>query len=347
MSVPDQSGFARHAELPTLRLYLGGAAEELRVVPVELSMLTIGRRPYNDLPLDDLTVSGEHALLRRRNGEFVIYDLNSRNGTLVNGLPIQHRVLADGDVIDIGIYRLRFEAPAPTGAAAPSNGGMAGVAAEGGATAAGEGADVPAAADHNATQPGGSQSPPEPGADGIDGRSPPIERRSGERRTSERRAGDRRVSGRRTSDCSDAARSRETSSADPARAVAGRGAGPQAESGGEPGFDAIPGVSPADDRLAADAVDADPGSRLASIEHLNGPQAGQRQSLDRTINRIGGAAAQVAVISRRKGGFFITHLEGLTFPQVNGELIGLNAHRLSDGDLIELAGAMLRFRLGS
>jgi hypothetical protein len=50
-------------------------------------------------------------------------------------------------------------------------------------------------------------------------------------------------------------------------------------------------------------------------------------------------------VSRRKAGYFITHLEGLALPLVNGESIGLGSRALADGDLIELSGAMLRFRL--
>jgi hypothetical protein len=54
---------------------------------------------------------------------------------------------------------------------------------------------------------------------------------------------------------------------------------------------------------------------------------------------------QVAALSRRKNGYFITHLEGLAFPLVNGDSIGLGSRQLADGDLIELAGTMLRFRI--
>jgi hypothetical protein len=58
---------------------------------------------------------------------------------------------------------------------------------------------------------------------------------------------------------------------------------------------------------------------------------------------LSNASGQVAVISRRKNGFFITHLEGTTFPLVNGESTGLISHLLRADDLIELAGTIFRF----
>lgn len=193
------------------RLLVSSGQSAFRIVPVAKDCLTIGRRPYNDVPLDDLTVSGEHAIVRTRGMESVVHDLDSRNGTLVNGVAVSQKVLCDGDVIDVGIYRLRYVLDHPAGA---------------------------------------------------------------------------------------------------------RNRVPEAR------------------------------GPVAFIDFLNGPLAGTTQRIDRAIARVAGHAEQVAVISRRKGGFHLTHLEGLTFPQVNGDQIGLTAHPVADGDLIELAGVMLRFRLG-
>lgn len=90
------------------KLLLRDARRLLRRIVVDTPRLTIGRRPYNALMLDDLTVSGEHAVLLTRGAECVIQDLNSRNGTLVNGASVAQRTLSDGDLIDIGVYRLQF-----------------------------------------------------------------------------------------------------------------------------------------------------------------------------------------------------------------------------------------------
>jgi hypothetical protein len=89
-------------------LVLSSGPRWVRRVAIDRPRLTIGRRPHNDLQLDDLTVSGEHAVLHMQGAERVIQDLNSRNGTLVNGVPVMQRVLAAGDQIAIGIYRLQY-----------------------------------------------------------------------------------------------------------------------------------------------------------------------------------------------------------------------------------------------
>ena len=90
------------------KLVLSTQDRLLRQIVISKPRLTIGRRPYNDIMLDDLTVSGEHAVLHTRAGESVVHDLKSRNGTLVNGEPVMQRALVDGDRIEIGIYRLRY-----------------------------------------------------------------------------------------------------------------------------------------------------------------------------------------------------------------------------------------------
>ena len=91
------------------KLVLSAANRVLREVLIDRKRLTIGRRPYNDLLLDDLTVSGEHAIVHTSTGESVIHDLKSRNGTLINGAPVMQQQLADGDCVDIGIYRLVYK----------------------------------------------------------------------------------------------------------------------------------------------------------------------------------------------------------------------------------------------
>jgi hypothetical protein len=94
------------AALPKLVLSTGDRL--LRRIVIDKPRLTIGRRPFNDVMLDDLTVSGEHAVVHTSAGTSTIHDLRSRNGTLVNGVPVSQRALADGDRIDIGVYRLHY-----------------------------------------------------------------------------------------------------------------------------------------------------------------------------------------------------------------------------------------------
>ena len=72
--------------------------------------LTIGRLPECDVVVSDPAVSRRHAEIRRRDGTFVVVDLDSTNGTRVNGAGVRDRVLNDGDEIRVGSVALRFEA---------------------------------------------------------------------------------------------------------------------------------------------------------------------------------------------------------------------------------------------
>ena len=76
--------------------------------PLERDRMTIGRRPDSDVFLDDVTVSRDHALLVRRNGDVYLDDLGSLNGTYVNRRRVESQRLADGDELQIGKYKLTF-----------------------------------------------------------------------------------------------------------------------------------------------------------------------------------------------------------------------------------------------
>lgn len=75
---------------------------------LEKERTTIGRRAYNDIHLDNLAISGEHAVVIASGNQYYVDDLESTNGTLVNGKPIKRHKLQDGDVIGLGKYQLRF-----------------------------------------------------------------------------------------------------------------------------------------------------------------------------------------------------------------------------------------------
>ncbi|MDR1967831.1 MAG: FHA domain-containing protein [Burkholderiaceae bacterium] len=69
---------------------------------------TIGRRPNNDIVIDHLAISGKHAALQLADGQAVLEDLGSTNGTYVNGEAIRKQALAHGDVIMIGKYKIKY-----------------------------------------------------------------------------------------------------------------------------------------------------------------------------------------------------------------------------------------------
>jgi len=80
----------------------------MKEVPVTKEQTTLGRRPYNDIVIDNLAVSGEHAVLHRVGADVFIEDLNSTNGTYINGKAIKKRQLAHNDLIEVGKYRIKF-----------------------------------------------------------------------------------------------------------------------------------------------------------------------------------------------------------------------------------------------
>ena len=89
--------------------------EELVIVhdgqrtPIEGAVVQIGRAPGCDIVLDDRNVSRRHAEIRRRGPVVVLIDLDSTNGTIVNGRRVREHPLADGDRITLGNSRLTFE----------------------------------------------------------------------------------------------------------------------------------------------------------------------------------------------------------------------------------------------
>ncbi|MGH3993907.1 MAG: glycogen accumulation regulator GarA [Pseudonocardiaceae bacterium] len=75
---------------------------------LDQSTTSAGRHPESDIFLDDVTVSRRHAEFRREGGEFVVVDVGSLNGTYVNREPVDTAVLASGDEVQIGKFRLVF-----------------------------------------------------------------------------------------------------------------------------------------------------------------------------------------------------------------------------------------------
>ncbi|HVT75896.1 MAG TPA: FHA domain-containing protein [Acidimicrobiales bacterium] len=75
---------------------------------------TVGRHGASDVFLDDVTVSRRHAEIRRTLNEYAVFDLASLNGTYLNEVRVETAVLRDGDLLQIGKFKLMFlEASAP------------------------------------------------------------------------------------------------------------------------------------------------------------------------------------------------------------------------------------------
>lgn len=80
----------------------------IKEVQLTKDRTTLGRRPYNDIVIDNLAVSGEHAALQMAGHEVYLEDLDSTNGTYVNGKSIKKQLLRNGDAVEIGKYKIKF-----------------------------------------------------------------------------------------------------------------------------------------------------------------------------------------------------------------------------------------------
>lgn len=85
-------------------LLIGGT----RYVSLTAPTVNIGRALDNDVIIEHPRVSRHHAQLRRRYGRYVIYDLESSGGTLVNGYPVQECVLRSGDIISLADFEIVY-----------------------------------------------------------------------------------------------------------------------------------------------------------------------------------------------------------------------------------------------
>ena len=79
------------------------------------------------------------------------------------------------------------------------------------------------------------------------------------------------------------------------------------------------------------------------VQVLTGPNAGKELELVKNLTTLGKPGMQVAVLTRRPHGYFITHVEGESFPLVNGKALTNQPHQLNEHDVIELAGVKMEF----
>ena len=80
----------------------------IKEVQLTKDRTSLGRRPYNDIVIDNLAVSGEHAVLQMSGNEVFVEDLNSTNGTYLNGKAVKKQQLNNGDTVEIGKYKIKY-----------------------------------------------------------------------------------------------------------------------------------------------------------------------------------------------------------------------------------------------
>ena len=92
--------------MPKMIISLDGNV--LKEIQLTKDRTSFGRRPYNDIVIDNMAVSGEHAVLQMSGNESYIEDLNSTNGTYVNGKVVKKQQLHHDDMIEIGKYNIQY-----------------------------------------------------------------------------------------------------------------------------------------------------------------------------------------------------------------------------------------------
>jgi pSer/pThr/pTyr-binding forkhead associated (FHA) protein len=106
MASEQFSGSTGESAMPKMIVYIDGVV--IKEVPLTKDRTTLGRRPYNDIVIDNLAVSGEHAVMQMSGTDVTLEDLNSTNGTYVNGKAIKKQSLKNGDAVEIGKYKIKF-----------------------------------------------------------------------------------------------------------------------------------------------------------------------------------------------------------------------------------------------
>ena len=92
--------------MPRIIISLDNAV--VREVKLSRERTSFGRRPYNDIVMDNLSVSGEHALFHVVGNQVFLEDLGSTNGSFINGKTIKKQQLESGDLVEIAKYKIRF-----------------------------------------------------------------------------------------------------------------------------------------------------------------------------------------------------------------------------------------------
>ena len=120
MQLPDTGSGEPHgrhvspAEADSGTLLIRRGPQQGTQFAVHAAVTTLGRGRECDITLDDVTVSRTHAEIRHEDNRFTVVDSGSLNGTYVNSTATSSAVLADGDEIWIGKFRMVFSADTPT-----------------------------------------------------------------------------------------------------------------------------------------------------------------------------------------------------------------------------------------
>ncbi len=335
----------------------------LREITLNKERTTIGRKPSNDIQIDNLAVSGEHAVIVTILNDSFLEDLGSTNGTLVNGNMVKKHFLQNNDVIELGKYKLKYVNEQPSQATGGNYEKTMVIHPKPAAkTAEGMSQNL-----QSAQQMQPLPQPPDTIPDPAFGAKPAAEPKPVEHKpvavetkpvveakpTVEMKPA---VEMKPVVEMKPAAETKLAMEAKPKPAAEVKLAAetklkpPESKPTVEVKTTTEAKLKPAEPKIAAptavskpvSAATAKPGS-LAAIQILTGPSAGKELELTKSLTTLGKPGVQVAVITRRPQGYFITHVEGATFPLLNGKTLDAQAHSLNDHDIIELGGIKMEF----
>ncbi len=304
----------------------------LREYPLSKERTTIGRKSHNDIVIDNLAVSGEHAMIMTILNDSFLEDLGSTNGTLVNGQAVKKHFLQNNDVVELGKYKLKYVTEAVTQPAGADFEKTMVLRAPGGGAAKADGAKPEAAKTEAAQAQAMEISQPMAKAFGDTVVNPEMMQSQTKSGGTLREAARQAVT---TGGVAGPAAGAPVTAA-PAAAAPGAKAPHAATVVEAPGPAAASATQPG-------AVAA--GGAQGTIQILSGPSAGKELPLSKPLTTLGKPGVQVAVIAKRPQGYFLTHVEGASFPVVNGKQLDAQAHALGDHDVIELAGVKMEFFL--
>jgi pSer/pThr/pTyr-binding forkhead associated (FHA) protein len=252
------------------RLILSLDGQVLAEYNMNKERYTVGRLPDNDIRIDNPAVSGHHSLVINILNDSFLEDLNSTNGTYVNGKLIKKHALQHGDVVTVGHHQLRF-VDTQSSESEPDEFEKTMVITPGSAVAAIAAKKASVMAPAAAPKPVATPTP-------VSTTSPPLTRPMP----------------------------------------------PGGSAGDSPGI-ALP---------------------KAKLQVLSGAFAGRELELNKALTTLGRPGVQVAAVTRRADGYYIVHVDSGKpgdYPSVNGTAIGEQARKLTDNDVIMLAGVKMGF----
>jgi len=272
------------------RLILSLDSQVLAEYNMSKERYTVGRLPDNDVRIDNPAVSGHHSLIINILNDSFLEDLNSTNGTYVNGKLIKKHALQHGDVITIGHHQLRFSDQQTNDTEQDEF-------------------------EKTMVIPAGQQS-----ADQL-AKAERAAAQAAKASVSEtQRASEKRVDVK--------VEMPATKKPEVEKPAAKK---PQPHTSTHAGID--PSMAPKS-------------LPLAKLQVLSGAFAGRELELTKALTTLGRPGVQVAAITRRAEGYFIVHVESGEegdYPLVNGQPIGAQARKLSDNDVVQLAGVKMGF----